>query len=43
METGDPGGAPVEVRSRLAFEAPDLSGYRYDRALGGGAWFDAAS
>jgi predicted dehydrogenase len=36
-------GAPVRVRSRLAFEAPDRTGYRYDPALGGGAWFDGAS
>jgi predicted dehydrogenase len=35
--------APVEMRSRLAFEAPDRSGYRYDPALGGGAWHDTAS
>jgi predicted dehydrogenase len=36
-------GGPVEMRSRLAFEAPDRTGYRYDPGLGGGAWFDAAS
>jgi predicted dehydrogenase len=36
-------GRPVEMRSRLAFEAPDRDGFRYDPALGGGAWFDTAS
>ena len=33
----------VEVRSRLGFDAADATSFRYDPALGGGAWFDTAS